>query len=269
MTHEVFFYIPIIFASFGGFLLAFYIHHKKSKKETMVCPLDSNCETVIYSPYARFLGIPVELLGMLYYAGIAAGYAAFLMLPQFATPLAHFVVFFASATALLFSLYLTFLQAIVIKEWCTWCLGSAALTTIIFALSILGTSSNALVLLRQHAASIRVVYMFGVSIGTGAATIAFVFFLKFLKDFRMSEWESDISHTLSQVMWFALGAIRLSGVALYLPAAEQFNASATFLIRVIVIAALIVNSALLNLFVVSRLAHISFGQTHGHETREL
>lgn len=266
---DLVFYIPIIFAAFGGFLLAFYIHHKKSKKEVMACPLDSNCETVIYSPHARFFGIPVEALGMLYYAGIAIGYAAFLVLPRLATPSALLFVFLSSAAALLFSLYLTFLQAFVIKEWCTWCLGSAALTTIIFALSIFGTSSSALALLGQYDSSIRAIYLLGVALGVGAATITFIFFSKFLKDFRISEWEAEILRTLSQVQWFALGMIVLSGIALYLPAVEQLNASATFLVRVIAVAVLIKSGALLNLFIAPKLVNISFGRTHDHETGEL
>lgn len=269
LAQDLIFYIPIIFAAFGGFLLAFYIHHKKSKKEVITCPLDSDCETVVYGPYARFFGIPVETLGVLYYAGIAIGYAMFLMIPRLATPSAYFFVFLASTTALLFSLYLTFLQAFVIKEWCAWCLGSAALTTIIFALSILGASSSALALLEQYDSVIRAIYLLGVSLGMGTATITFIFFSKFLKDFRISEWEAEILHALSQVLWFALGAIVLSGIALYLPAAKQFNASATFLVRVIAVAVLIKSNALLNLLIAPKLVNISFGRTHDHETGEL
>ncbi|MEX2008266.1 MAG: vitamin K epoxide reductase family protein, partial [Candidatus Spechtbacterales bacterium] len=42
----------------------------------------------------------------------------------------------ASAAAFVFSAYLTFLQAVVIRDWCSWCLISATISTIIFAFSL-------------------------------------------------------------------------------------------------------------------------------------
>lgn len=128
----------IIFLSFGGFLIALYIrHHKKNVEEALICPLKANCDTVIHSNYSEFLGIPVEVLGMLYYGLVALSYGLFIVFPAVATDLSVFLIHLASILAFIFSVYLTLVQAFVLKNWCTWCLISAFLSASIFLTSII------------------------------------------------------------------------------------------------------------------------------------
>lgn len=190
-------HIILIFAAFGGFLLSFYIRHKKQTREKMTCPLDSDCDAVIYSEYSRFLGIPVEILGLLYYGLIAVSYALFLVLPAFASPLIVFSVLALTTAAFLFSLYLTFIQAFALKQWCTWCLMSAGLCTIIFATALSISEFGFVSLLDRYHELVLIGHFLGVALGLGGATITDIFFFKFLKDFRISEWEADVMHTLS------------------------------------------------------------------------
>lgn len=107
------------------------------------------------------------------------------------------------------------------------------------------------------------------AIGLGGATIADIFFFKFLKDFRISEAESETLDTLSRVIWVALGVIVVSGVGLYLPNAEALNQVPKFLVKMIVVGVLIVNGIFLNLLVAPRLVKIAFHQKHFHEKNEL
>jgi uncharacterized membrane protein len=126
-------YVFIIFLAFGGFLIARYIyHHKKNVKEALVCPLKANCDTVIHSDYSMILGIPVEVLGMFYYAGTAVAYGWVVIFPELSTPLILSGLLFASICAFLFSIYLTCIQAFALKNWCTWCIISAFLCATIF-----------------------------------------------------------------------------------------------------------------------------------------
>ena len=128
-------YTLIIFLAFGGFLIATYIrHHKKNVKEALVCPLKANCDTVIHSDYSKFLGIPLEILGMVYYGVLAISYGLIVIFPGFGTPLVASGLMFASVCAFAFSIYLTLLQAFVLKNWCTWCIISACICASIFAL---------------------------------------------------------------------------------------------------------------------------------------
>ena len=129
-------HLLIIFVAFGGFLIAFYIQHKKRNNEVLVCPLESNCEAVVHSRYSKLAGIPLELIGMTYYALVAVSHALFLIFPFFNQSEAMIAVMLVTVIAILFSLYLTFIQAVKLKEWCTWCLVSALFCAIIFLASL-------------------------------------------------------------------------------------------------------------------------------------
>ena len=79
------------------------------------------------------MDIPVEILGIIYYTIIVVAYSTLLAMPTLhETALLAPTLLGLSAVAFLFSLYLTAVQAFILKEWCTWCLISAALCAIIF-----------------------------------------------------------------------------------------------------------------------------------------
>lgn len=131
------FFVVIIFLGFGGFLIAMYIrHHKKNVQEALICPLKANCDTVIHSDYSKFFGIPVEVLGMIYYAIITVSYGLVIIFPTLYIPIIASSLLALSLFAFLFSLYLTLVQAFVIKNWCTWCLISASICATVFALAV-------------------------------------------------------------------------------------------------------------------------------------
>lgn len=263
------FHILTIFTAFAGFLLAAYIRHKKISKETLVCPLRSNCETVIFSDYSRFFGIPVELLGMAYYLTIAIVYGIFIAISVDMPQLVIFGIFSLTVVAFLFSLYLTFIQAFALKQWCTWCLISAGFCTVIFGLAIFASPHDLTGLVAKYRTIIITLHLIAAAIGLGGATIADIFFFKFLKDFKISESESEILNTLSQVIWFALALIVLTGVGLYLPASERLLISPKFLTKIVIVTVLLVNGAILNLLISPKLVQISFGESHYHESGEL
>ena len=168
--------LVIVGTACAGFMLARYIRHKKQRGEQITCPLDADCGTVVHSEYARFFGIPVELLGMWYYGGIAVFYALVLLLPAVETPSALFAAFAFTTAAFLFSLYLTFIQAFALGEWCSWCLLSAGLSTLIFVASIVGVSIGFLPLLAEYAQVIGTAHFFAISLGVGSATLSARFF---------------------------------------------------------------------------------------------
>lgn len=130
--------LPIILGT-SGFFLARYIYTKKKRKEKLVCPLDSDCDAVVHSRYSTFLGIPLEDMGMFYFAFIALFYLASLFLPLLSAPFFVFFIPFLSLTAFLFSIYLASIQLLLIKQWCAWCLISTILCAALF-IAILITS---------------------------------------------------------------------------------------------------------------------------------
>lgn len=131
-------YVAIIVCGLAGFFVARHIQNTKRRAEKLTCPIGFECDAVVKSKYAKFLGVPVENVGLLYYACIAVGYALFLVVPALAQlfPLFSLAALAASAAAFLFSLYLTGVQLFALRQWCSWCLVSATLCVVIFAAAL-------------------------------------------------------------------------------------------------------------------------------------
>ena len=136
--------ILIALLGFAGFLLARYIRTHKQRMTPLVCPLEGSCESVVHSDYSRIFGIPVELLGMIYYALIAILYSLSVLYPVLISTEISYIVLSVSIVAFLFSMYLTAGQAFVLHHWCTWCLFSASICTAIFLLALIVMNQNIL-----------------------------------------------------------------------------------------------------------------------------
>ena len=99
--------------------------------------------------------------------------------------------------------------------------------------------------------------------------MADVFFFKFLKDLKISKDESKTLGMVSEVIWFGLALLVISGIGLYLPEMARLNESPKFLVKVIVVGVIIVNGIFLNLKISPQLVKISFGRAHKHKPGEL
>ena len=135
-------HVIIIICAFGGVSIALYIHRKKRLHEPLTCPIGHSCDPVIHSRYSRFMDMPVELLGVLYYTIVVVSYILFLAAPSLSQTLPSLILFALSALAFLFSLYLIAVQLFILRQWCTWCIISALLCTVIFfaAMKLYGMS---------------------------------------------------------------------------------------------------------------------------------
>jgi uncharacterized membrane protein len=127
-------HIIVAFSGLMGLFIAFYIAYSKKNAHPLACPLKGRCEEVITSKYSKFLGIPVEYLGISYYLFTFITYSLFIFVNQFFYEhyLFALLVMLISAGAFLFSVYLTAIQLFVLKWLCTWCLISAMICTVIF-----------------------------------------------------------------------------------------------------------------------------------------
>jgi len=130
--NNIYFYMIIMIVAFGGLSIAHLIHRKRKYSHQLICPIGTNCDPVIYSKYSRLFRVPLETIGAIYYTIVVLTYAAFQALPDLHSPGAALVLLELTTVALLFSLYLTYIQAFVLKQWCTWCLFSATICFIIF-----------------------------------------------------------------------------------------------------------------------------------------
>lgn len=262
-------YTIILFLSFFGFLLSYYLYHKKRRKEHIICPLRANCNLVVQSKYSKFLGIPVEILGMCYYGFTALGYGILMMDFSFIPVWFTYALFMYSTGAFLFSVYLTFIQVFTLKQLCTWCLISASFTSTIFALSLAANLDTYIPFLSNIEESLLFVQLFMFGLGIGVSTVADILFFRFLKDFRISDKESEVLTLISQIIWLAIGLIILVGFAIFIPVSGVLVLQPQFQVIVIIMMVIIINGAFMNLILEPRLIDISFGKSHEHHDGEL
>lgn len=124
----------VLLAVAGLFVSLYLTLYKLGFYGGLVCGAGGACARVQASPYAVFLGIPVAGWGVAWYAAVAgAGLWGLHRSGNSAWP--GRILFLLAAVGLLFTLYLTALEAFVIEAWCRWCLVSAGITVAIFGLS--------------------------------------------------------------------------------------------------------------------------------------
>jgi uncharacterized membrane protein len=122
--------------SLAGFFVALYLYLFKAGMIGSLACGTGGCETVQLSPQSRFLGVEVALIGVLGYA-VLLGLALLSVQPRFAgIGWPSRLLAWLSGGAVLFTLYLTYLELFVIGAICRYCVGSAVIITLIFLISL-------------------------------------------------------------------------------------------------------------------------------------
>lgn len=124
--------IAIVLLALIGFADATYLTVEHYSGVIPPCTI-GGCEQVLTSDYSIIFGVPVALGGALYYLFILVG-----SLIYFESKKELYIRIALALTVIgfLMSLYFFYLQAVVIKAFCFYCLGSAATSTILFTLAI-------------------------------------------------------------------------------------------------------------------------------------
>jgi len=257
----------LIFIGIGGLILSFYILYVKNGNKTFICPTGSDCNKVIFSEYSKFFGVPLEYLGILYYAFITVLYSLLIFYPALVPASVIFLGITATAGAFLFSLYLTSIQAFALKQWCMWCLLSALFSTTIFIVS-LGKLSAGLAFIVKILPGLLVTHLLGFALGLGGITLIAVLMSKFLKDFRISESELGIIKTVFEVIWFSLATVVLTEFAIYLTSPIALASSPEFMTKILAIGLIAVLGVVINLVILPLLTAISFDEKIGSGNKE-
>ncbi len=124
--------VPILIVI--GIGIAAYLSYVETQAIEAVCGPVGDCNTVQQSRYARLFGVlPVGVFGLLGYFALLVAWLTRKLLPKLEKPAA--IGFFSLAFfAVLFSLYLTYLEPFVIRAVCLWCLTSAVIVTLLLLL---------------------------------------------------------------------------------------------------------------------------------------
>jgi len=118
-----------------GLLVSVYMTIYKSTSNDALCLGSGDCSTVNASRYSEVYGIPVASIGI-------AGYFAILLVQWFERRDKFFekngplLVFGLALTGFLFTVYLIYVEAAILRAYCPFCLTSQVAMTIIFIISI-------------------------------------------------------------------------------------------------------------------------------------
>jgi uncharacterized membrane protein len=120
----------------GLFISAYLYLYKIGRIGALACG-DGGCETVQTSPWSRFAGVEVSLIGVAGYAGLLALSLAALQPGLAARRWPATLLAFLAGIGVVFTAYLTYLELFVIHAICRWCVGSAAIIVAILVAAIL------------------------------------------------------------------------------------------------------------------------------------
>jgi uncharacterized membrane protein len=133
--------IAILVIALIGFADATYLSVEHFLGVIPPCSITGGCEKVLTSVYAVVLGVPVSLIGSVYYLLIAIGSFILLESKHVAKLEKHNseilrLSLFLTIPGFLASLWFTAVQIFIIHSYCAYCLGSAILTTVLFILTL-------------------------------------------------------------------------------------------------------------------------------------
>ena len=133
--------LQIIFSLLGLTDATYLLIIKFTEIKSLCIPSIGDCWTVNNSVYSEWNGIPISAFGMLAYLSILFILIFGTRLP-FLKSNGHIFIFAISLAGFLFSIYLTYLQFVVIKAICPFCILSAITMTTVFTLSTIQFSKT-------------------------------------------------------------------------------------------------------------------------------
>lgn len=110
-----------------GLAVAAYMTYVEVTAVEAVCGPFGDCNTVQSSAYAKFLGIPVGVIGLAGYLAILAAW----LWGRSGNATARMALLAMAVIGVIFSIYLTWLELFVIQAVCLWCLTSAVIMMIL------------------------------------------------------------------------------------------------------------------------------------------
>ena len=123
----------IIILSLIGFTDAAFLLAKRISGAPIPCFITSGCDTVSKSPYSVMFGVPLSAWGMLFYLGI--GFLALLYMDTKNLIVAKLLPL-ATTLGFLSSAYFIYIQKFKIGAFCIYCILSALVSTVLFALGL-------------------------------------------------------------------------------------------------------------------------------------
>ncbi|MEX0877703.1 MAG: vitamin K epoxide reductase family protein [Candidatus Spechtbacterales bacterium] len=216
-----------------GFGIATYIFRTKRSGKELVCPTGSNCNTVVNSRFAKFMGIHLEYLGMLYYGLIFLIYGIMVFFLDYFNTTAIWLVLLFTAGAFLFSCYLLFVQAFLLRQWCIWCLFASMCSMLIFIVSLVSLESLGINIGSFAGVGdlVSSIHSLGFALSLGGTTIASFVFFRSLRDFSLDDREMWSIQSIAEIVWVGLGLALMGQFASYVVNADATLSSPAFILQ--------------------------------------
>ena len=126
-------YVVAALLSLLGLADALYLTIEHVTGQSVRCTIVHGCSEVLSSPYAVVAGIPLAAVGAAaYFTVFSLAILTLFNYPHVATLLRAIVI-----TMFAISVWLMYLQAFVIREFCQYCLLSALITTALLVVTVI------------------------------------------------------------------------------------------------------------------------------------
>jgi uncharacterized membrane protein len=129
--------VVAVLALVGLFLSLYLTLYHYGLMGSLACGGANECEKVQASRYAELFGIPVAAYGIVGYLAILVIALAGVQDRWALSAAPTRLIALASGAGVAFTAYLTYLELFVIHAICRWCVASAVLITLVFAVSLL------------------------------------------------------------------------------------------------------------------------------------
>jgi uncharacterized membrane protein len=119
-----------------GIINTIYLSYHVIRGSMVKCVFlpQESCDKVQKSKYSKTFGVPNPYLGLLMLA------ALFILILMYSTGAVPFWIVFAIITAgFIFSVYFLYIQAAILKAYCTWCVVSFFVFLLLFIIALIIT----------------------------------------------------------------------------------------------------------------------------------
>jgi len=121
-------WLLLLVLSAAGLGASGYLTYSHYADQATVCAGIGSCEFVQTSEYSEILGVPVALMGLLFFVGLGALSLLRVVLWQRNVEWAHPLAFSLTLGGTAFVSYLTYVELFVIDAICVWCVVTACIT---------------------------------------------------------------------------------------------------------------------------------------------
>lgn len=123
----------IIVLAVAGLFDSGYLYLMRIKGENLACSILEGCNVVAVSPYSEIYGVPLSLLGVIFYATtLCIGLLFFTKWSAHAPRL----FYIAAAVGLFLSFCFSCIQVFLIGAWCIYCIISALISTLLGGIAV-------------------------------------------------------------------------------------------------------------------------------------